>query len=181
MILYFGGVSISFKELLINGAIKDKEVRVIDDDGSQLGIMNIRDAIKHASDKELDLVNVAPTAKPPACRVMDYGKFRFEQIKKEKEARKNQHIVEIKEVRMSANIDTNDFNTKSKSALKFLKEGNKVKASVRFRGRELAYTSKGEELLLKLFGLCEEFGSIEKPPKMEGRSMVIFMSPKITK
>ena len=165
----------------LNEEIRDKEVRVIGDDGEQLGIMSSADAQKLAYEKELDLVKIAPNAVPPVCKIMDYGKFRFEQLKKEKEAKKNQHVVEIKEVRMSPNIDTNDFNVKLKNALKFLKEGNRVKVAVRFRGREMTHTSIGE-VLLKQFGeQCAEIATVEKAPKLDGRHMIMFLSPKTAK
>lgn len=139
------------------------------------------DALKLAEEKELDLVKIAPTSNPPVCKIMDYGKFRFETIKKEKEAKKNQHIVEIKEVRMSPGIDVNDFNVKLKNAQKFLKEGDRVKVTVRFRGREMAHTSIGEELLKKFGESCAEVATVEKNPKLDGRHMTMFLSPKTAK
>jgi translation initiation factor IF-3 len=169
------------KELLINEEIRDKEVRVIDEDGSQLGIMASRDALKIAGDKNLDLVKIAPQAAPPVCRIMDYGKFRFEQAKKEKEARKNQHIVDVKEERMSLNIDTHDFETKAKAAMRFLDEGDKVKVTVRFRGREMAHTELGVGLLKKFAEYCSACSAVEKMPKLEGRSMSLFLTPKPVK
>ena len=172
---------INDKELLINEEIRDKEIRVIDNDGSQLGIMSARDAQKIANEKNLDLVKIAPNATPPVCKIMDYGKYKFEQTKREKEAKKNQKIVEVKEVRMSLNIDTHDFNTKANNAMKFLKNGDKVKVSVRFRGREMAHTKLGEDLLVRFAEQCSEFGVVEKQPKMEGRSIAMFVSPKSTK
>lgn len=172
---------INDKELLINEEIRDKELRVIDNDGSQLGIMSARDAQKIANEKNLDLVKIAPNAVPPVCKIMDYGKYKFEQTKREKEARKNQKVVEVKEVRMSLNIDTHDFNTKANNAMKFLKSGDKVKVSVRFRGREMAHTKLGEDLLVRFAEQCSEFGVVEKQPKMEGRSIAMFVSPKSAK
>lgn len=166
------------KELLINEEIRDKELRVIGEDGSQLGIMSSRDALKLAAEKNLDLVKIAPQAAPPVCRIMDYGKFRFEQAKKEKEARKNQHIVDIKEIRMSLNIDLNDLNTKVGHAVRFLKDGDKVKVSVRFRGREMAHTDHGITLLNRFAESCSETANVEKAPKLEGRSMALFLAPK---
>lgn len=162
----------------LNEEIRDKEVRVIGPEGEQLGIMAPASALEIAEEKELDLVKISPKAVPPVCKIMDYGKFRFEQLKKEKEARKNQHVVEVKEVRMSPNIDTNDFNVKVRSAQKFLKEGNRVKVTVRFRGREMAHTSLGEELLVKFGEVCAEEGNVEKAPKLDGRHMMMFLSPK---
>ncbi len=166
---------------MINEQIRDREIRLIGSDGEQLGIMSAREAMKIAQEAELDLVKIAPNATPPVCKIMDYGKFRFEQMKKEKEAKKNQRVVEVKEVRMSPNIDTNDFNVKLKNAQKFLKEGNRVKVTVRFRGREMAHTSIGE-VLLKQFGeSCAEIATVEKNPKLEGRLMTMFLSPKAAK
>ncbi|MDD2956053.1 MAG: translation initiation factor IF-3 [Oscillospiraceae bacterium] len=169
------------KELLINEEIRDKEIRVIDSDGSQLGILATKDAQKIAIDKNLDLVKIAPQATPPVCRIMDYGKYRFEQAKREKEARKNQKIIDIKEVRLSLNIDTHDFETKANHAIKFLNGGDKVKVSVRFRGREMAHPELGIALLKKFTDLCAEASNVEKQPKMEGRSMALFLSPKPVK
>ena len=174
-------VLIISKELLINEGIRDKEIRVIDEDGSQLGIMSTRDAQRIAVDKNLDLVKIAPQATPPVCRIMDYGKFRFEQAKKEKEARKNQHIVDVKEVRMSLNIDTHDFETKTKSAMRFLEDGDKVKVTVRFRGREMAHTEHGTVLLEKFAEACSGCSAVEKRPKLEGRSMSLFLTAKPVK
>jgi len=165
----------------LNEEIRDKEIRVIGADGTQLGIMSAETALHMAAEQELDLVKISPNSTPPVCKIMDYGKFRFEQLKKEKEAKKNQHVVEIKEVRMSPNIDTNDFNTKVKSALKFLKDGDRVKVTVRFRGREMAHTSIGHDLLVKFGGDCSEVANVDKPPKLDGRHMSMFLSPKANK
>ena len=173
--------TISTLEHQINEEIRDKEVRLIDSDGSQLGIVTIQVAMDKAAERNLDLVKIAPKAEPPVCRVMDYGKFRFEQAKKEKEARKNQKVVEIKEVRMSMNIDTHDFETKVSQAVKFLRGGDKVKVSVRFRGREMAHTDIGQELLLKFAEGCSDVAVMDKAPKLEGRHMSIFLSPKPAK
>lgn len=169
------------KELLINEEIRDREVRVIDENGSQLGIMSSRDALRTASEKNLDLVKIAPQAKPPVCRIMDYGKYRFEQAKKDKEARKNQHIVDVKEVRMSLNIDTHDFETKAKAAIRFLESGDKCKVTVRFRGREMAHTDLGFALLDRFAEYCSSCATVEKRPKLEGRSMSMFMTSKPVK
>ena len=174
-------LTISNKELLINEEINGKEIRVIGDDGSQLGIMSSKDAQKLANQKNLDLVMIAPQATPPVCRIMDYGKYRFEQAKKEKEARKNQHIVEVKEIRMSLNIDTHDFNTKVNNAIKFLKGGDKVKVSIRYRGREMAHPELGNGLIQRFAEQCAEYGVVDKQPKMEGRSLAMFLSAKPTK
>ena len=165
----------------LNEEIRDKEVRVIGADGAQLGIMSAAAALDLAAEQELDLVKIAPNSTPPVCKIMDYGKFRFETLKKEKEAKKNQRVVEIKEVRMSPNIDTNDFNTKVKSALKFLKDGDRVKVTVRFRGREMAHTSIGHELLVNFGEQCKELANVDKAPKLDGRHMSMFLSPKTNK
>ena len=165
----------------LNDEIRDKELRVIGSDGSQLGIMSAAQANALAEEQELDLVKISPNAVPPVCKIMDYSKFCFDQKKREKEARKNQRVVEIKEVRMSPSIDTNDFNTKVKSAQKFLKDGNRVKVSVRFRGREMAHTNIGEKLLLDFVAECADIATMEKNPKLEGRFMSIFLAPKNSK
>ncbi|MBR7081118.1 MAG: translation initiation factor IF-3 [Oscillospiraceae bacterium] len=165
----------------INEDITDSEVRLIGEDGAMLGIMSAEAALEAAEEAGLDLVKIAPNAVPPVCRIMDYGKFRFEQSKREKEARKNQHVVEIKEVRMSPSIDTNDFNTKLKNGLRFLNDGNRLKVAVRFRGREMAHTEIGEALLLRFADACAEVAVMDKNPKLEGRHMSIFLSPKTGK
>lgn len=162
----------------INEEIRDKELRVIGADGSQLGIMTSSDALALAEEKDLDLVKIAPNAVPPVCKIMDYGKFRFEQTKKEKEARKNQRIIEIKEIRMSPGIGENDFNTKLKNGQKFLLDGDRLKVTVRFRGREMAHTNIGEQLLTNFAAQCAEIATMDKNPKMEGRNMFMFLSPK---
>ena len=169
---------ISILEHQINEEIRDKEVRLIDSDGSQLGIVSIQQAMAVAAERNLDLVKIAPKAEPPVCRVMDYGKFRFEQAKKDKEARKNQKVVDIKEVRLSAKIDIHDFEVRVKAAEKFLKGGDKVKASIRFRGREMAHTDIGLTVMQRFAEACAEFGTVEKPAKLEGRQMLMFIAPK---
>ena len=166
------------KELRINEEIRCKEVRLVDDAGQQLGVMSPREAAKVAAEKGLDLVEVAPTANPPVCRIMDYGKYKYEQSKKEREAKKNQRVIEIKEIRMSPGIDTNDFNTKLRNGQKFLSDGDRVKVSVRFRGREMAHTEIGEVLLRDYADKCAEIAVLDKAPKLEGRNMSIFLSPK---
>lgn len=165
----------------INEEIRDREVRVIDVDGSQLGIMSARDAQGVAASRGLDLVKIAPQAVPPVCRVMDYGKFKFEQSKREKEARKNQKVVETKEIQLSVGIGEHDVGFKLNSARKFLEAGNKVKVSIRFRGREMAHTALGEELMLDFADKCSDLASVEKPPKLEGRNMLMFLAPKTAK
>ncbi|MDY4634693.1 MAG: translation initiation factor IF-3 [Candidatus Limivicinus sp.] len=162
----------------INEEILDKEVRLIGDQGEQLGIMSAQEALKIAVEKELDLVKIAPGSNPPVCKVMDYGKFRFEQAKKEKEAKKNQRVIEIKEIRMSPGIGENDFNTKLKNGQKFLNDGDRVKVSVRFRGREMAHTEIGEQLLKDFAAKCADIATLDKNPKLEGRNMSMFLSPK---
>ena len=165
----------------INEEIRDKEVRLVSETGEQLGIMSAQEALERAVEANLDLVKISPTANPPVCKLMDYGKFKFEQTKREKEARKYQHIVEIKEVRMSPSIDVNDFNVKLRNAQKFLAEGNRVKVTVRFRGREMAHTNIGQDLLVKFAEDCGEVAVMDKSPKLEGRHMSIFLSPKPAK
>lgn len=169
--------AIANKELQINEEIRDKEVRLIGDDGEQLGILPIQQAQDIAVEKGMDLVKIAPQAKPPVCKIMDYGKFRFEQAKREKEARKNQRVVEIKEIRLTPNIDIGDLNTKVKNACRFLQDGNKVKVSVRFRGREVTHASLGQDLLHRFAELCSECSTVEKQPKLEGRQMLMFLAP----
>lgn len=166
------------KELQINEEIRDKEVRLIGADGAQLGVMSAKEAQKLAAEQDLDLVKIAPQAVPPVCKIIDYGKYCFEQAKREKEARKNQKVVEIKEIRMFSTIDTHDFETKVAQAIKFLKGGDKLKVSVRFRKRALAHPQLAEELLDKFKEACAEAGVVEKPAKMEGRQLVMFISPK---
>ena len=163
---------------MINEDIKDKEIRLIDDDGSMLGIMSSKDAQKMANLKNLDLVKIAPQAVPPVCRIMDYGKYMFELAKKEKEAKKNQKIISIKEIRVTPTIDDHDFTFKVKNAEKFLEDGDKVKVSVKFRGREMHYTKLGEEILLRFADVLNEFGVVEKRPKLEGKSMIMILNPK---
>ena len=162
----------------INEEITDKEIRLIGDEGEQLGIMSAEEALRIAAERELDLVKIAPGSVPPVCKVMDYGKFRFEQTKKEKEAKKNQRVIEIKEIRMSPGIGENDFGTKLKNGQKFLNDGDRVKVTVRFRGREMAHTEIGTVLLKDFAEKCAEIANMDKPPKLEGRNMSMFLSPK---
>ncbi len=166
------------KELLINEEIKHKEIRVVGNDGAQLGIMSLDEAMKIADDSNLDLVEIAPQATPPVCRIMDYGKYRFDQAKREKETRKNQKVVSVKEVRLTPSIDVGDFETKVKQTKKFIAAGDKVKVALRFRGRELAHTEIGAPLLDKFAKNFEEVANVEKQPKMEGKSMVMYLTPK---
>ena len=162
----------------LNEEIRDKEIRLIGETGEQLGIMSAAEALHIAEERGLDLVKISPQAQPPVCKLMNYGKYKFEQSKREKEARKNQHVVEIKEIRMSPGIDVGDFNTKLKNAQKFLADGNRVKVSVRFRGREMAHTEIGRDLLKKFAEQCAEAATMEKAAKLEGRNMSMFLSPK---
>ena len=165
----------------LNEDIRDKEIRLIGDDGAQLGIMAPSEALRIADEEGLDLVKISPQAVPPVCKLMNYGKFKFEQGKREKEAKKNQHVVEIKEVRMSPGIDIGDFNTKLRNAQKFIADGNRVKVSVRFRGREMAHTDIGRDLLERFAQQCADTANLDKAPKLEGRMMSIFLSPKTGK
>lgn len=174
-----GGNTIS--EVLINDQIRAEEVRVIGEDGAQLGIMSSAEALKLAEDAELDLLLIAPTAKPPVCRIMDYSKFRYEQVRKERDAKKKQKTVEVKEIRLSPNIDTNDLNTKSNNARKFLEKGNRVKVTLRFRGREMAHINATKGVLDEFAENLQDVANVDKPAKMEGRSMSIVLAPKAGK
>ena len=168
----------TISELMINEQIRDKEVRVVSENGEQLGIMSARDAMKLAQEAELDLVKIAPTAKPPVCKIVDYGKFRYEQARKEKEAKKKQKTVEVKEVRLSPNIDTNDLNTKMNNAKKFITKGNKVKVSLRFRGREMAHMQQSKHILDDFADMLKDVAVVEKPAKLEGRSLSMVLTEK---
>ena len=179
-IFFMEGTTIS-NELMINEQIRDKEVRLVGEDGEQLGIVSSKEALKMAEEAGLDLVKIAPTAKPPVCKIVDYGKFRYEQIRKEKEAKKKQKVVEVKEIRLSPNIDTNDLNTKMNAATKFLTKGDKVKITLRFRGREMAHMHKSKYILEDFAKGLEELALVEKAPKVEGRSMTMFLAPKASK
>ncbi len=172
---------IGIKEMQINEEITDKEVRLISNDGEQLGIVSAAQAQKLAAEKNLDLVKIAPQAKPPVCKIMDYGKYRFEQSKREKEAKKNQRVIEIKEIRLSPNIDVHDFDTKVGHARKFLTAGNKIKVSIRFRGREMTHTDLGLTIMAQFAEKCADIASVEKPAKLEGRQMLMFLAPKSAK
>ena len=174
-------IIISSKELATNEEIKFKEVRVINSDGSQLGVLPIEKAIEAAYAQDLDLVNISPNAQPPVCKIMDYGKYRFEQAKREKEQRKNQKVVEVKEIRLGLSIDVHDFETKGKHAKRFLEDGNKVKVSIRFRGRELGHPEIGLETMSRFADFCKDFCVVEKAAKMEGRNMLMFLAPKTGK
>ncbi len=172
---------IATRELQINEEIRDREVRVIADSGEQLGIMPSAEALRIAAQRNLDLVKIAPQATPPVCKIMDYGKYRFDQQKREKEAKKNQRVIELKEVQLSLNIDKHDLDTKVNHALRFLQAGNKVKVSIRFRGREMVHPERGYEIMEAFAAACAEFGVIEKPAKMENRNMLMFLAAKTAK
>ncbi|MGI6558672.1 MAG: translation initiation factor IF-3 [Limnochordia bacterium] len=166
------------KELRINGQIKAREIRVISPDGKQLGVMPLREGLRLAAERNMDLVEVAPTARPPVCRIMDYGKYRYEQSKRDREAKKRQKVISVKEVRMSPKIDEHDFQVKARNAERFLKDGDKVKVSVRFRGREIVHAELADKRLGELAGLVRDYGVVESPPKLEGRHMVMILAPK---
>ncbi len=168
----------TISNLMINEQIRDREIRLIGEDGEQLGIMSAKEAMKLAREAELDLVKIAPNAKPPVCKIIDYGKYRYELARKEKEARKKQKTMEVKEVRLSPNIDMNDLNTKANQARKFLAKGDKVKVTLRFRGRELTHINYSKQILDSFYEKLEDVAVIDKQPKMEGRSMVMFLSEK---
>lgn len=175
--LIYGGIVIS-KENQINEEIRASEVRVIDENGEMRGIMSIDDAMALADDANLDLVNVSPNAEPPVCKILEYGKYRYELQKKEKQSRKNQKVTEVKEIRLSPSIEDHDIQVKAKTAIKFLKDGDKLKVSLRFRGRERDYVAKGFEVMEYFADKVSEYGVIEKKPKMEGRRMNMFLAPK---
>ncbi len=166
------------QELSINEEIVAKEVKVIDENGEQLGVMSVAEAQKIADEKQLDLVEVAPGSDPVVCKIMDYGKYKYEQTRKEKESKKKQKVVEIKEIRLSSTIDTHDFEFKSKNARKFLEDGNKVKATIKFKGREVNNTTFGANVLNKFAESLEDVGTVDKAPKLEGRSMMLMINPK---
>ncbi len=168
----------AISDLMINEQIRDKEVRVIGENGEQLGVMPVREAMRLADEAGLDLVKIAPTAKPPVCKIVDYGKFRYEQARKEKEAKKKQKTIEIKEIRLSPNIDSNDLNTKVNAARKFIGKGDKVKITLRFRGREMAHMANSKHILDDFAEALSDIAVVEKAPKVEGRSMTMFLTEK---
>ena len=168
----------TISDLMINEQIRDREIRLIGEDGEQLGIMSAREAMKIAQEAELDLVKIAPAAKPPVCKIIDYGKYKYEQARKEKEAKKKQKTVEVKEVRLSPNIDTNDLNTKINNAKKFISKGNKVKVTLRFRGREMAHVQQSKHILDDFAETLADVAVVEKPAKMEGRAMSMVLAEK---
>ncbi len=166
------------RDVQINEEIRDREIRVVDSDGKQLGIMPSKQALDMAAERMLDLVKIAPLAKPPVCKIMDYGKYIFEQSKREKEAKKNQKVISVKEIRFSPKIEAHDLNIKAKNAQRFLKDGNKVKVTIRFRGREVDHVAFGQKALERFFEIVKDYGSIEKSAKLEGRNMSMVLSPK---
>lgn len=170
------GITIS--DLMINEQIRDREVRVIGEDGEQLGVMSSKEAMRLAEEAGVDLVKIAPTAKPPVCKIVDYGKFKYEQTRKEKEARKKQKVIDVKEIRLSPNIDTNDLNTKINAARKFLSKGDKVKVTLRFRGREMAHMQNSKHILVGFGESLSDIAVVEKEPRVEGRSMTMFLAEK---
>lgn len=169
---------ITISDYFINEQIRDKEIRLIGEHGEQLGIMSAKEALALAAEAELDLIKIAPTAKPPVCKIADFGKFRYEQLRREKDAKKKQKVTEVKEIRLTPNIDENDLNTKANQARKFLQHGDKVKATLKFRGREMAHMSSGKEILDAFTKALEDCAVVDKPAKVEGRSMVVFLSQK---
>lgn len=168
----------TISELMINEQIRDREVRLIGEDGEQLGVMPAKDAMKLAQEANLDLVKIAPTAKPPVCKIVDYGKYRYELARKEKEAKKKQKVTDVKEIRLSPNIDANDLTTKANQARKFITKGDKVKVTLRFRGREMAHMQTSKQILDDFYKIVEDVAVVEKPAKMEGRSMIMFLTEK---
>ena len=181
LILYKGRYKAIKEQHQINEAIRDKEIRLIGQEGEQLGIVSAMEAQRIADEAGLDLVKISPNAQPPVCKIMDFGKYRFEQAKREKEARKNQKVVDVKEIRLGLSIDKHDFETKGNHALKFLKDGDKVKVSIRFRGREFGHPEIGLEIMQRFAEYCSEVANVEKPAKMEGRNMLMFLAPKPVK
>lgn len=169
------------KENLINEEIRDKELRVIDNDGAQLGIMSLEDALALANEKKLDLVNISPNANPPVCKILDYGKYRYELQKREKEAKKKQKVTSVKEIRLSTFIEAHDIQVKANTATKFLKDGDRLKVSLRFKGREKDYASKGLAVMNQFAELVAPVGTIEKKPEFEGRSLIMIVAPKMDK
>ncbi|MBE3563826.1 MAG: translation initiation factor IF-3 [Hydrogenibacillus schlegelii] len=174
-------ISKTNRDIQVNEAIRAREVRLIDVDGRQIGIVPLREALRLAREKNLDLVNIAPQASPPVCRIMDYGKYKFEQSKKEREARKKQKVITIKEVRFSPTIEKHDFNTKLRHVIKFLQEGDKVKCSLRFRGRQITHAEIGAEIMQRVIEGTKDIAVVERPPLMEGRSLIMILAPKAEK
>ncbi len=179
-LFYFSGEVICIsKDVRINEEIRAREVRVVDPEGNQLGIMPLREALRMAEERQQDLVEIAPQAKPPVCRIMDFGKHKYEQSKRDKEAKKKQRVINIKEVKMRPNIEDHDFNVKAKNAARFLKDGDKVKATIIFRGREIVHPSLGQQLLVKLAEELKDMANVERHPKLEGKNMIMILAPKL--
>ncbi|WP_078060828.1 translation initiation factor IF-3 [Desulfotomaculum copahuensis] len=166
------------KDFRINEEIRVREVRVVDDEGNQIGILPTREALRLAEEKQLDLVEIAPQARPPVCRIMDFGKYKYEQSKRDKEARKKQHIINIKEVKLRPNIEDHDFHVKARNAERFLKDGDKVKATIMFRGREIVHTQLGHQLLVRLAEQVKDIANVERQPKLEGKNMIMILAPR---
>lgn len=177
-VIFNWGVMFISKDFRINEEIRAREVRVVDNEGNQLGIMSGRDALRLAEERQLDLVEIAPQAKPPVCRIMDFGKYKYEQSKRDKEAKKKQRIISVKEIKMRPNIEDHDFQVKARNAVRFLKDGDKVKASIMFRGREIVHTKLGQQLLIRLAEEIKEFATVERQPKLEGKNMIMILAPK---
>lgn len=177
--LFFLEVICISKDFRINEEIRVREVRVVDAEGNQLGILPTREALRIAEERQLDLVEIAPQAKPPVCKIMDFGKYKYEQSKKEKEARKKQKIISVKEVKLRPNIEDHDFEVKVKNAARFLKEGDKVKATIIFRGREIMHTKLGQQLLVRFNEQLKELANVERQPKLEGKNMIMILTPKL--
>lgn len=169
---------VGINDLMINEEIRDREVRVVDQNGEQMGVFPVREALALAEERQLDLVKIAPQARPPVCKLMDYGKYRFEQSKKEREFRKNQKVITVKEVRLSATIEDHDVDVKFKNAVKFLKDGNKVKVTIRFRGRQITHSEIGRQVMSEFAERIKEFGTVDKAPQIEGRNMSMFITPR---
>ena len=176
--IFWGGEPVITKDFRINEEIRAREVRVINSDGDQLGIFSSREALRLAEEKQLDLVEISPAAKPPVCKIMDFGKYKYEQSKREKEARKKQKIICVKEVKLRPNIEDHDFEVKAKNAIRFLKEGDKVKATIIFRGREIVHTQLGQKLLTRLAERVQDISLVERQPTLEGKNMIMILSPK---
>ena len=165
-------------DIQVNDQIRAREVRVIDSEGNQLGIMSLKEALRSAQEAKLDLVKIVPNANPPVCKLMDYGKYKYEQSKREKEAKKKQKVINVKEIRMNPNIDDHDLQVRARNAIRFLEDGDKVKVSIKFRGREITHTKLGEEVLGRMAEATKDVGIVEKKPRVEGRNMVMIISPK---
>lgn len=175
------GGCIFINDLMINEEIRDREVRVVNQQGEQLGIMPTAQALKLAEEQQLDLVNIAPTARPPVCKLMDYGKYRFEMSKKEREIKKNQKIMETKEVRLSATIEDHDIDVRYRQAVKFLQDGNKLKVTIRFRGRQIAHSEIGNQVMQEFAERIKDYGTVERRPVVEGRNMTMMVAPRDAK